>query len=207
MGDISGLKARGIRTQSELNAAEAENIRRAVMKYLLTRPTRRSAKFDMPWMLRLHAEMFGQVWDWAGTVRKSELNLGSPAHRISIELHDLVEDLKSREESGMPLSEQAVRLHHRAVQIHPFLNGNGRWARLLANIWLKQHKAIPIDWPETVIGAASTIRDEYLHAVRAADKHDYGPLSVLHARFATLTGPQQTPSKHPRLDSNQRPTD
>ena len=37
------------------------------------------------------------------------------------------------------LSEQAVLLHHRAVQIHPFENGNGRWSRLLANIWLKKH--------------------------------------------------------------------
>ena len=56
----------------------------------------------------------------------------------------------------------AVHLHHRAVQIHPFLNGNGRWARLLANILLKLHKAPLTEWPEEAIGATSVIREEYL---------------------------------------------
>jgi hypothetical protein len=27
--------------------------------------------------------------------------------------------------------EISARLHHRAVVIHPFLNGNGRWSRML----------------------------------------------------------------------------
>jgi Fic family protein len=32
------------------------------------------------------------------------------------------------------LLEQAMRIHHRTVNIHPFENGNGRWSRMLANI-------------------------------------------------------------------------
>ena len=58
----------------------------------------------------------------------------------------------------MSLIEQAVVLHHLAVQIHPFPNGNGRWARMVANIWLKLHGGEATEWPETVIGTASTIR-------------------------------------------------
>ena len=53
----------------------------------------------------------------------------------------LTEDLSCWDQSGMCSLEQATRLHHRAVWIHPFMNGNGRWARLLANIWLRVHKA------------------------------------------------------------------
>lgn len=185
--DLSGLKIKGIRTQRELNAHEAENIRQAIVKYLAGKPTRRSAKFDVRWAVRLHAEMFGRVWDWAGVIRKTELNIGSPAPQVSIELHTLFADLQSWEKSEMPLQEQAVRLHHRAVCIHPFLNGNGRWARLLANIWLKLHGVDPIDWPETTIGSASTIRNEYLAAVKAADNHDYRPLIALHERYARPT--------------------
>jgi hypothetical protein len=41
--DISGLRDRSITTQAELNAAEAENIRKAVLKYLIAKPTKRSA--------------------------------------------------------------------------------------------------------------------------------------------------------------------
>jgi fido (protein-threonine AMPylation protein) len=33
-----------------------------------------------------------------------------------------------------PPDEIAVRLHHRLVMIHPFPNGNGRHARLLADL-------------------------------------------------------------------------
>lgn len=185
---ISGLRIRSIRTTAELNAAEAENIRKATLKYLASRPTRRSARFDISWLRRLHAEMFGDVWRWAGSVRTHETNIGAPPHDIEVRLHTLLEDLKVWEDSRMPLLEQAVRLHHVAVQIHPFANGNGRWSRMAGNIWLKLHGSAPIEWPETTIGSASTIRGGYLEAVRDADKGDYSALLALHERFASRSG-------------------
>jgi Fic-DOC domain mobile mystery protein B len=184
LDDISGLRIRSITTTGELNAAEAENVRRAVLKYTTTKLTRRSARFDLRWMLKLHKEMFGEVWSWAGTLRKGQTNIGSPPHLIEIELHTLIEDLRAWEASGMPLLEQAVRLHHVAVRIHPFAGGNGRWSRMLANIWLMLHGAGPIEWPEATIGSASVIREEYLRAVRAADAGDYRALIEVHQRFA-----------------------
>lgn len=184
LDDLSGLRVKGIRTTSELNAAEAENIRRATVKYLAARPSRRLARFDTGWMLKLHAEMFGGVWTWAGTVRTRETNIGSPPRQIGIDLHNLVEDLTAWEKSAMPLMEQAARLHHGAVRIHPFLNGNGRWSRTLANIWLRRQGARPVEWPEATIGATSAIREEYLSAVRGADRGDYATLLALHVRFA-----------------------
>lgn len=78
----------------------------------------------------------------------------------------------------------ADHLHHLAGQIHPFPNGNGRWSRLLANIWLKVHKWPLTDWPEDAIGATSVIRDDYLAAVRAADSGDYSPLIELHRKYS-----------------------
>ena len=80
---------------------------------------------------------------------------------------------------------QATRLHHRAVSIHPFVNGNGRWSRMLANIWLKRHGQAIIEWPEETIGSNSVIRDEYLGAIRAADAGDERPLRELHQRFTS----------------------
>jgi Fic-DOC domain mobile mystery protein B len=188
LDDLSGLRLKRIRTTAELNAAEAENIRKATLKYLASRPTRRSARFDISWLRRLHAEMFGDVWRWAGSFRTHETNIGAPPHDIEVRLHSLLEDLKVWKDSGMPLLEQAVRLHHVAVQIHPFPNGNGRWSRMLGNIWLKLHRAEPIEWPETTIGLASTIRGEYLDAVRHADNADYAALLTLHERFSSRLG-------------------
>jgi Fic-DOC domain mobile mystery protein B len=191
LDDLSGLRVKSIRTTPELNVAEAENIRKAILKYLASRPTSRSARFDVRWLCRLHNEMFGDVWTWAGTFRKSETNIGCKPYEIESRLYNLLEDLKAWQASGMPLLEQAVRLHHVAVQIHPFPNGNGRWSRMLANIWLKLHGAEPIEWPETTIGTASTIRDEYLEAIKAADRGDYAKLLALHGRFES--GGKQVP--------------
>jgi fido (protein-threonine AMPylation protein) len=81
------------------------------------------------------------------------------------------------------LIDQATRLYHRAVQIHPFQYGNGRSARFLSNIWLRQHGSPVVLWPEETVGAASTIRDEYLDAIRRTDQFDLGPLTKLHRRF------------------------
>lgn len=184
LDDLSGLRIRSIRTAADLNAAEAENIRKAMVKYLAARPTRRSARFDVPWLRRLHREMFGDVWAWAGQLRKSETNIGCRSHEIESRLINLLEDLRAWKDTEMPLLEQAVRLHHVAVSIHPFPNGNGRWSRLAANIWLKLEGAEPVEWPESIIGTASTIRGEYLAAVRAADEGDYRKLLLLHERFA-----------------------
>lgn len=181
--DVSGLKKKHIRTQAEINALEAENVRRAVVKYLLSRPSRRRARFDAAWAKRLHAEMFGGVWTWAGALRRRELNRGTAPHLIETELSSLFADLKSWEQSGMPPLECSARLHHRAVNIHPFLNGNGRWSRMLANIYLKLHGQPLVEWPETTIGDASNVREEYLEALRTADRGNYAPLLDLHARF------------------------
>ena len=182
--DISGLRQKRIQTTDQLNAAEAENIRKATVKYLAARPTQRWARFDVAWMLKLHREMFGDVWTWAGEVRQRELNIGSPPHRVQVDLHNLVEDLRTWEQHRMPLAEQAVRLHHRSVQIHPFRNGNGRWARMLANVWLRLHGAEPVVWPEPALGAESPVRSHYLEAVRAADAGDYEKLSAMHEELA-----------------------
>jgi Fic-DOC domain mobile mystery protein B len=181
--DISGLRDRSITTQAALNAAEAENIRKAVLKYLIGKPTKRSARFDLAWLQQLHTEMFGEVWDWAGSFRRAELNLGSKPHQIAIDLQTLIEDLGYWSKSDMSLLEQSVRLHHGAVRIHPFLNGNGRWSRMLGNIWLRMHGHPIVEWPENVIGTASEIRDDYLAAVRDADRHDFSALIALHDRY------------------------
>lgn len=183
LDDFSGLRVEGITSKAALNAVEAENIRKATVKYLAARPTRRIAPFDVAWMLRLHEEMFGDVWTWAGNRRTHETNIGSLPHNIEVELHTLRDDLAEWQASNMPLLVQAVRLHHRAVRIHPFANGNGRWARMLANIWLRRHGAEPIEWRESTIGTSSVVRDDYLAAVKLADSGDYSNLLALHERF------------------------
>jgi Fic-DOC domain mobile mystery protein B len=180
--DISGLKI-PVYSQAELHAAEAKNIARAVVKYLSKKPSARTAPFNWKWLCKLHGEMFGEVWEWAGKIRTGgTLNIGVATHQIAEELHKLLGDLRYWEKSDMTLAEQAARLHHRAVWIHPFPNGNGRWARLLADIWLKQHGEYFPVWPSDV-NQESVIREHYITALRHADQGDISALLELQEEY------------------------
>ena len=74
--DLSGLKDKNITTRQQLGKAEARNIRSATIKYLAAPPSEQSAPFDLAWVKKLHAEMFGQVWDWGGKLRRTQTNIG-----------------------------------------------------------------------------------------------------------------------------------
>lgn len=185
---------------------EAKNILKAVQKYLYGKPTTRTARFDFAWALRLHREMLGDVWKWAGQLRTKPLNLGVPPAQIETQLYELLKNLPFW--NDLPLFEQAAMLHHKAVSIHPFQNGNGRWSRMLANIWLARNGSPWTKWPEQNIGTESPIRDEYLKAVKVADQGEYEALVELHRRFAlteesVLTDDSITPRFTGRKDSGQ----
>jgi Fic-DOC domain mobile mystery protein B len=182
--DPSGLRDKSIRTRKQLNEAEGRNIAAAVFKYLIGPLTPAMSPFDLAWALKLHEEMFGNVWEWAGQLRTIDLNLGVSWRQVETRLYDLLQSVPYWKE--MPLMEQAARLHHEAVSIHPFENGNGRWARMLANIWLKLKGSSPTFWPEESVGETSVIRDEYLNAIKAADAMDFALLIALHEKYSTV---------------------
>jgi fido (protein-threonine AMPylation protein) len=191
--DVSGLttkaRARGVRTRKDLNDLEAEGVFATVGKYLgeRSRLSPRRAPFTYEWCLRLHGEMYREVWTWAGAIRQKDVNVGCKHAMIVEELHRLLNDLASWSGYQMDLLEQSVRLHHRAVWIHPFENGDGRWARLLGNIWLRRHAEPIVVWPDKLIEAVSPERQAYLAAVRAADAGDYEPLIEMHQRHRQTT--------------------
>jgi Fic-DOC domain mobile mystery protein B len=202
--DCSGLKVKGITTRRQLSEAEAENIRKVLVRYLADAPSRELASFDFSWVLTLHREMFGDVWDWAGQCRTQDLNFGCHWLQINEKLYNLLEDLKFWEYQNLDLMEQVARLHHGAVAIHPFLNGNGRWARMLTNIWLKLHESAHVAWPEHLIGNASPIRGGYIEALKAADNGDYAALIELHRRFIP-TPPRPIVAQQPETPSMLEP--
>jgi Fic-DOC domain mobile mystery protein B len=181
--DISGLIPKGIGTRRQLNLVEAENVTLAAVKYLVGRLHPADAPFTSDWFFQLHREMFGNVWAWAGKPRTCQTNLGCQPHDIEVEVVNLAADVAYWGKDQATLLDDAALLHHRAVKIHPFLNGNGRWARMLANVWLRRHGVRPTEWPEPQMGEVSPAREEYLAAIKAADQMVFGPLVELHRRY------------------------
>ena len=130
--------------------------------------------------------MFGDVWKWAGEFRQENLNLGCDWHQVPMQLQALLDDCPSGNKAGRCSPGAGREAPSSVGRIHPFLNGNGRWARMLANIWLKRHGHAITEWPEETIGSTSVIRDEYLTAIRASDEGDEEPLMDLHQRFTQM---------------------
>jgi len=177
--DISGLKLDTSKqyTMNEIYLYEAKNITKATLKYLSAIPDKKLAPFSYEWFMTLHADMFGDVWDWAGKFRHVELSIGIKAYLVSTEIKKLVDDLEFwHEHKSFEVVEIASRLHHRAVHIHPFLNGNGRWSRMLANIYLKQNGLQPTKWNENLLSKENLHRDDYIKALKRADEGDYSVL-------------------------------
>ncbi len=114
---LSGLRP-GIRkrivSRHDLNLLEGQNIRLATVKYLAATPSHTQAPFTLTWAVKLHKEMFQNVWSWAGQIRNVELNLGLPAVQIREALYNLLEDLRcwedseNSENSDMPLVSQGA---------------------------------------------------------------------------------------------------
>ena len=183
LDDISGLKLSKNKSYSlkEVYEAEALNIANATIKYLSATPTKKEAPFSYSWMMDLHEEMFGNVWDWAGKLRKIELSIGIKAYLVPMELKNLCDDISYwNKNKTFDVFETAARIHHRAVQIHPFQNGNGRWSRMLANIYLRQHGKMPVRWQEDLLAKENPKRSEYIQALKKADNSDYEDLIEMH---------------------------
>ena len=74
--------------------------------------------------------------------------------------------------------ELAVRFHHKLVLIHLFPNGKGRHARIMTDaILTKLMDAPAIDWAGGYkLENMSEHRDQYIAALRVADKHDFSKL-------------------------------
>jgi Fic-DOC domain mobile mystery protein B len=120
-----------ITTRAQLNEAEQIGITEADEWAF----KRKRDVLDEKFLLNLHKRMFGKVWKWAGSFRTTERNIGVEAHRIGIELHTLLGDVRYWiANNTFPPDEIAVRFHHRLVWVHPFANGNGRHARMAAAV-------------------------------------------------------------------------
>ncbi len=183
LDDISGLKLPSdkVYTIKEIYVAEANNIALATIKYLSAPPSKKVAPFSYGWLSELHKEMFGNVWDWAGKFRQVELSIGIKAYQVPTALKELVDDIAYwKTNKTFDIYEITTRIHHRAVQIHPFQNGNGRWSRMLANIYLRQNNSMPVKWQEDLLSKENPKRDEYIQALKDADNGDYSSFIEMH---------------------------
>ncbi|MDP1611513.1 MAG: mobile mystery protein B [Sulfuritalea sp.] len=171
--ELASLIPGHITTQGELNEweqlniAQGENWARKQRKEIL----------NEAFLRQLHKQMFGETWKWAGEFRKSDKNIGVDWLTIGVELKKLLDDAHYQiEHASYPPDEIAVRFHHRLVAIHPFPNGNGRHARLIADLLAERLGQPRFTWGSRSLVDAGDTRQGYIAVLQAADARDIAPL-------------------------------
>ena len=172
-----GLKQSWITTRRDLNEAEQENIVKGAAWARRSRGLTMTKLLTVSFVKNLHKRMFGDVWKWAGSFRLTERNIGIEAYRIPEDLAATLGDVRYwGEHTTFPPDEIALRLHHRLVAIHPFPNGNGRHARLMADLLIERLGGQPFSWGGGKLADAGELRAQYIAALQAADNHTIEPL-------------------------------
>lgn len=177
--EISDLIPKYITTQAELNSLEQENI---IQAKSWLRKQHRIDIFDEGFLREVHRQMFKDVWRWAGQYRTTAKTIGVDASQIAIQVHELLKNAEAWiQYRSYPWDEIAARFHHHLVAIHPFANGNGRHARLMADVLLELYGQPKATWGgggDEAPDVEGAIRDEYVQALKAGDRGNFARLTA-----------------------------
>lgn len=171
--ELADLLPKHITTQEELNAWEEKNIL-AAQKWA----SKQKEIISLAFIKKLHKKMFNKTWKWAGEFRTTEKNIGIHWPQIPIKLRELCDDVQYQiDHKTFSDDEIAIRFHHRLVWIHPFPNGNGRHARLMADLLIVHLGSPSFSWGlNQDLYKATPVRKQYIEALQSADRGDCSKL-------------------------------
>lgn len=123
---------------------------------------------------KLHELILTKIYDEAkGQYRKENVRIlgaiKSPPQAVKVPdlMKQFAEYTKTNPEKLNPVDFAAI-LHYKLVEIHPFIDGNGRVSRLLMNLVLMKH-----GYPITIV--LNTDRKKYYDTLKEADKGNPKP--------------------------------
>ncbi|WP_266206380.1 Fic/DOC family protein [Pontibacter kalidii] len=171
----------GIADKAQLNELEAKGVLRAE-EYMLDLDF--PVEITTSLILDIHRTAFGEVYEWAGKWRNKDLQVGSytPPRFFDIPrlMSEFIYDLNYRlqnldNNNTNTLVRDLAWAHHKMVHIHPFVNGNGRSARLITDLLAYMHGYQSVE----LYQREGDGRKKYLQAVKLADTHDFSELEQM----------------------------
>lgn len=180
----------GIRSVRAMERGESEALLAATER--LIDETDRDQRFKAEDICQMHRLWLGDIYAWAGEYRQVNLAKGSfmfaAANQIPRLMHAF-EQGPLREYTPCRFATQAEHaralalVHAELVLIHPFRDGNGRCARLLAVLMGLQAGLPALDFG----GIRGAEKRRYIAAVHAALDRDYAPMTAVFDRIIART--------------------
>lgn len=172
----------GIRLKREMDALEAVKLAEAT-DYAI-RHISVEHRFSAQDICALHRQWLGKVYPWAGEYRQVNISKGGFAFAMSAQISRLMEELETTVLAAYTpcnftepekVIEALAIVHCELVLIHPFREGNGRLARLLATLMALQAGLPLLDFS----GIRGKRREAYFAAVQAGMGRNYAPMKAI----------------------------
>jgi cell filamentation protein len=169
----------GIRSKREMDQVEAQEQLRTLEE--LVRIYDQTHRFTAADVRRIHKMWLEPIYAWAGKYRQVNLSKGDfpfaaanqiPRLMMEFEKGPLREYTPCRFTGMSEIARAIAVVHAELLLIHPFREGNGRVARLLAVLMALQAGLPPLDFGNI----KGRKRQEYFRAVQAGLDRDYKPM-------------------------------
>jgi cell filamentation protein len=154
--------------------------------------TRVDQRFTAGEIRRMHQRWLGEIYEWAGEYRGVNIAKGAFMFAAAMQIPRLMQDFERgplREYTPCSFDTTAAQatalaiVHTELILIHPFRDGDGRCARLLAMLMGLQAGLPALDFG----GIRGAKKREYIAAVHAGLSRDYDPMTKIFRQVIVRT--------------------
>ena len=180
----------GIKSVRQMQQRESEALTEATDYFIDT--TEIDKRFLAADIREIHRRWLGDIYPWAGEYRSVNVSKDGFMFAAAAQVPRLMEELESgplREFTPCHFSElddqvRALAITHaELILVHPFREGNGRCARLMATLMGLQAGLDALNF-EGIRGAE---RQRYISAIHASMNHTYEPMFTVFRKVIART--------------------
>ena len=168
----------GLKSSEEIELSEFEGFLKAEIQ--LTESLSGRTKFNIAYILKTHKLAIGHLYSFAGKYRDVNISKGGFPFAASRFLPETMQTFEKEILSKLPnkyqekeeLIKDIAKVHGELLFIHPFREGNGRTARILANLMSRKQGYDPLKFERI----AKKEFDAYVLGVQSAADKNYAKM-------------------------------